>query len=152
MNKNFTLSSADFSDILNHRFSSGTDVQLVVTGNSMLPFLADKRDKVILSPFSGKANKGDILFYRRIDGRCVLHRVVKTDEKGIDFLGDSQTAVEGPLSYDQVLAECNEVIRKGRRITRKSFVWLFFSHIWLNIIPLRQPIIKFIGKIKNSHK
>ena len=52
MNKNFTLSASDFTEILNERFASCADVQLVVTGNSMLPFLADKRDKVTLTYFN----------------------------------------------------------------------------------------------------
>ena len=152
MNKNFTLSASDFTEILNERFASGADVQLVVTGNSMLPFLADKRDKVTLTSFKGKAEKGDILFYRRPDGKCVLHRVINATEDDVYFVGDAQNVIEGPVNISDVLAECNEVTRKGKLFNKQSFLWWFFSHIWINIIPLRLTIIKFIGKIKNSHK
>ena len=150
MNNDFTISPSIFVSILNDRIKNETATVLTVTGNSMVPFLVNKRDSVILEKFSGKIKRGDILFYKRKENKCVLHRVLKTDEKGIYFIGDAQDIVEGPVPYDNVLAECNEVIRKGKRISDNNFVWLFFRHIWLNIIPLRLPIIRLIAKLKNN--
>ena len=107
-----------------------------------------KRDTVILTPVTDEIKKGDIIFYRRKNGKCVLHRVKKVINEGIYFIGDSQTAIEGPLDKSCVLAVCKSAIRKDRLINENSFIWQFFRVIWLNIIPLRLPVIKFIAKIK----
>ena len=145
---NNKYSADDFIKILSDKFINNKPVNLTVTGNSMVPFLIHKRDTVILTPADDSIKKGDILLYRRKNGKCVLHRVKKITDKGIYFVGDSQTAVEGPLDKSCILAQCTSAIRKGRLITEKNLIWHFFRIIWLNIIPVRLPIIRFISKIK----
>ena len=148
MDDNFKLSSEVFEEILNEQLNFNKSVKLRVTGNSMIPFLADKRDYVFLEKFNGKAKKGDILFYKRANSKCVLHRVIKATDTSFWFIGDSQLEIEGPIDINQILAECNEVIRKGKTVKKNDPVWNFFSKIWINIINFRHPVIKFIGKVK----
>lgn len=145
---NIQITPNEFIPVMQKYFNENLSVTLTVTGNSMVPFLADKRDSVILSKYKNNAKKGDILFYFRDDNRCVLHRVFKINDTGIFFVGDNQTVIEGPVSADRILAECNSVIRKGKLINESSFIWLFFKHIWINIIKFRKPIINFIAKIR----
>jgi len=145
---NYLFNENDFIIILNEKFNKNEPVNLTVTGNSMVPFLVNKRDTVILTPPDNEIKKGDILFYRRTNGKCVLHRVKKVINESIYFIGDSQTAIEGPLDKSCIVAVCKTAIRKGRMINENSFIWQFFRVIWLNIIPLRLPVIKFIAKIK----
>lgn len=147
MNNN-RYSADDFVKILSDKFNKNEPVNLTVTGSSMVPFLVQKRDTVILTPPEDSIKKGDILLYRRKNGKCVLHRVQKIDKKGIYFVGDSQTAIEGPLDESCVLAICKSAVRKGRLINKNNIIWKFFGMIWLNIIPLRLPIIRFISKLK----
>ena len=138
----------EFIRILSEKFNNSMSVNLTVTGNSMVPFLVHKRDTVILTRTDGVIKRGDILFYRRKNGKCVLHRVIKVSDEGIYFLGDSQNKIEGPLDKNCVLAKCDSVIRKGKIADKNSIIWKFFRVVWLNIIPLRLPLIKFIAKIK----
>lgn len=145
---NEAIASDEFTAIMQQHFKDGLTVSLTVTGNSMVPFLVHKRDSVILSEYKGDAKKGDILFYVRNNGRCVLHRVKKISSDGIYFIGDGQNVIEGPVSNNSVLAKCNSVHRKGQLKTSKSLVWIFFRHIWLHIIPLRLPIIRLVAKFK----
>lgn len=142
-------SADDFIKILNNKFNNDESVKLKITGNSMVPLFVHKRDTVILTPVTDDIKKGDIIFYRRKNGKCVLHRVKKVTTEGLYFVGDSQTRIEGPLDKSCILAKCNSAIRKGRLITEKNLIWHFFRIIWLNIIPVRLPIIRFISKIKN---
>ena len=148
MINDFSLSASEFIEILNERMSTGADTILTVTGNSMVPFLVHKRDRVVLRKFLRNAKKGDILFYKRNDNKCVLHRVIKTDKDGIYFIGDAQDYVEGPVPYENILAECREVIRKGKTVNERSCIWWFFKYIWLNIVPVRLSIIRFISEYK----
>lgn len=144
----YLMNEEDFIRIIEDKFLKSENVNLTVTGNSMVPFLVHKRDFVILSAPDDTIRKGDILFYRRKNGKCVLHRVKKITDHGLYFIGDSQNTIEGPLDKSCVLAKCNSVIRKGKLIDNKSIIWKFFRDVWLNIIPLRLPLIKFIAKIK----
>ena len=144
----YLINEEEFIRIIEDKFLKSENVNLTVTGNSMVPFLVHKRDSVILSAPDDIIRKGDILFYRRKNGKCVLHRVKKITDHGLYFIGDSQNSIEGPLDKSCVLAKCNSVIRKGKLIDNKSIIWKFFRDVWLNIIPLRLPLIKFIAKIK----
>lgn len=144
----YLMNEEEFIRIIEDKFLKSENVNLTVTGNSMVPFLVHKRDSVILSAPDDIIRKGDILFYRRKNGKCVLHRVKKITDHGLYFIGDSQNTIEGPLDKSCVLAKCNSVIRKGKLIDNKSIIWKFFRDVWINIIPLRLPLIKFIAKIK----
>lgn len=145
---NMILDSVEFIPVMQQQFNDGLTVQLVVTGNSMLPFLVHRRDSVVLTKYNGNAKKGDILLFKRIDGKCVLHRVKTIDNDGLYFIGDGQINTEGPIDESAVLAKCCSVIRKGKLINESSFTWLFFKYIWLNIVKLRLPIIRFVSKFK----
>ena len=41
----------------------GKEVPLVVTGNSMMPFLIDRRDQVLIKRIERPLKKGDIAFF-----------------------------------------------------------------------------------------
>ena len=148
MSNSFKIYSSDFLDIMAERFENGCDVLLTVTGNSMSPFICEKRDAVILEKFSGSISKGDIFFYKRKDGTCVLHRVAKVQDDNVWFIGDAQNYIEGPLNSDCILAECNNVVRKGKKLSKKTFIWKFFKYVWINLIPVRYYFIKFYSILK----
>ncbi|MDO4380636.1 MAG: S24/S26 family peptidase [Clostridia bacterium] len=113
--------------IILYKLSCGEKVALTVTGNSMLPFLADGRDKVVLQKIEKLPKKGDIVFYRRKNGAYVLHRVVKRKGELFYFSGDAQLRVEGPVGKGQLLAVCKEVERDGKTIKSNSISWLSYK-------------------------
>ncbi len=113
--------------IILYKLSCGEKVALTVTGNSMLPFLADGRDKVILQKIEKLPKKGDIVFYRRKNGAYVLHRVVKRRGELFYFSGDAQLRVEGPVGKGQLLAVCKEVERDGKTIKSGDISWLSYK-------------------------
>ncbi|MCD7774178.1 MAG: S24/S26 family peptidase [Clostridiales bacterium] len=141
------VTADSFIAIMNEKFKSGAGIFLTVTGNSMQPFLSDKCDKVYLTEITEKPNTGDIIFYRRTDGSCVLHRIVKCSKDGFYFAGDAQNFIEGPLNGDLFLAECKSALRRGKFINEKNFIWFFFKHIWRRIIPVRRFIMSLYSKI-----
>ena len=53
----------------------GAELPLVVSGESMLPFLRPGRDTVFLRRPDAPLHRGEIAFYRRFDGSYILHRV-----------------------------------------------------------------------------
>lgn len=113
---------------------------LVITGNSMSPFLVHGRDTVYLSRLRRPARRGDMLLYRRENGNYVLHRVYKAAPEGLTMIGDAQTELEPGIQPEQVIAIVTRVERKGKRCAPGSFWWEFFEKVWIRIIPLRRPI------------
>lgn len=125
---------------------------LKITGGSMSPFLGDRRDTALLTAPVGPYKKGDILFYKRSNGRLILHRVVKKDGNKLYFAGDNQTDIEGPLDESAVIACCHSVIRKGRKISEKNIIWRIFVFLWIAVLPFRRKILCLYSKIRRGDK
>lgn len=130
--------------------SSGISCRIVVTGTSMTPFLRNKKDSVIVRPFSGNVKKGKILLYTRTGGSCVLHRVIRTKD-GIVMCGDAQVHPE-PLEESRILGEVSTVFRGSKEISADSFLWMLLSRIWMAVRPARPLLLKTAVKIKQIQK
>lgn len=113
---------------------------LVITGNSMSPFLIHGRDTVYLSRLTRPVRRGDMLLYQRENGGYVLHRVYKAAPEGLTMIGDAQTELEPGIQPEQVIAIVTRVERKGKTLAPGSFWWTFFEKIWIRIIPLRKAV------------
>ena len=131
-------------DIIN----SGKDVNLLVTGSSMHPFLCHKRDTIIISKPSSPFKRGDMVFYQRDNGQYIMHRIHHIKDHQLYIVGDNQVEIEGPIRVDQVFGIINKVIRKGKLIQKGDFWFEFFAHIYI-IIPLR-PFIRKIYSLFNK--
>lgn len=113
---------------------------LIITGNSMSPFLLHGRDTVYLSRLTRPVRRGDMLLYQRENGNYVLHRVFKATPESLTMIGDAQTVLEPGIRREQVVAIVTRVERKGKLLVPGSFWWDFFEKIWIRIIPLRREI------------
>ena len=120
----------------------GAELPLVVSGESMLPFLRPGRDTVYLKGVQGPLQAGDIAFFRRADGAYVLHRVVRAESGKYWFLGDAQDRVEGPLPAACVFA-CVTAVRRGARMLHpESRLWRFFAGPWMKTAGRRLLILR----------
>lgn len=125
---------------------SGKSCRLVVTGNSMAPFLRHEKDAVILTSCHA-VHRGDILFYFRSPEVCVLHRVCKVCRDGTLLLcGDAQSQRE-PVVPQQVIAKVSQVERNGKyvdcqRFSLRAAVWL-----WQMLRPVRPYLLLLLRKL-----
>ena len=124
-------------------------VPLAVSGSSMTPFLIPGRDTVYLSKVSSPLKRGDMVLYRRDNGRYVLHRILRTDGELYTMLGDAQTVPEPGIRSDQILAVVSAVRRKGRIQKPGSFWWFFFRTLWIRMVPLRPLAGRAYQVLKN---
>ena len=122
------------------------DVPLVISGSSMSPFLAHRRDTVYLSRVRRPLKKGDMILFRRDCGDYILHRILRAENGIYTLIGDAQNWTE-PVRQDQVLALVTAVRRKDRLLRAGDFWWVFFEKIWLRMIPLRHPIMKLYALV-----
>lgn len=121
------LTDDGFVKIIMYKLSAGERVVLAVTGKSMLPFLEEGRDSVILGKLQKRPKRGDIVLYRRKSGAYVLHRVVKRKDNIYWFSGDAQRKIEGPVSEDSLIAVCTGVLRGDKEYTKNSLFWLSYK-------------------------
>ena len=139
----------EYMPILIELINEGKDVNFLITGSSMAPFLCHKRDTIIISKPIKPLKKGDMVFYIRESGQYVMHRIHHIDKNGMLYMvGDAQTEIEGPLYQNQVFGIIHKVIRKGKKMDHTNFWWHFFEKVWINIVPLRPYIIKIVSFFK----
>lgn len=126
--------------------AQGRSCRLVVTGNSMLPLLHDKRDAVILAPVTEEIKRDDILFYLRSPNVCILHRVWRVQPDGSLLLcGDAQTGLE-PVSPDQVLAGVSHIERHNKLISCKSPALRLWTTVWRWLYPIRPYVLALLRR------
>lgn len=131
-----TVEPEIFIPILKETVKNGGCVRLRITGGSMRPFLNSEGDCVILSA-ADNINRGDIVFFVRENGQCVLHRIVKIKDDSVFLAGDAQPFIEGPVKKENVLAKVSCAVRRGKNIGEKNAVWLFFKYIWILTVKFR---------------
>lgn len=75
------VDTQEYMEMIRALLEDGQEVSMIVTGNSMRPFLKHGRDKICMKKTDRKLRKGDIVFYRRENGQYVMHRILKRGSK-----------------------------------------------------------------------
>lgn len=152
-----------FTPVMAECFAAGQEVVWTITGNSMSPFLLDKRDQVVLVACDpATLQPGDVPLFRRANGQYVLHRIVERDDGKTrtrwgeaetlpsrcdhlcyTMLGDAQWQEEPNITPDQIVACAVAFIRRGKRwecrsdaYRRNRLRW----HRWLGLRPVLVPL------------
>ena len=136
-----------YLSFLKEMIEQNTDVSIVISGNSMSPFLVNQRDVIYLSKINRKLKKGDLVLYQRLSVQYVVHRIVKVKKSGYYLAGDNQIAIEGPILDKQIFGLVTKVKRKGKWIEAGNFWWEFFEHVWIWVLPWRMIILKIYKKV-----
>ena len=126
----------DMMPLLCERLAAGQQVRFAPMGTSMLPMLHPGRDSVTLSPFTGAADKYDLLFYRRADGTCVLHRAVRGGDPCL-CTGDNQFEYE-TVAAGQILARVTAFTRNGRERSAEDRAYRLYCRVWHFTRPARR--------------
>jgi hypothetical protein len=137
------LEPEELAESLPQLLEEAEAVPLVISGSSMTPFLVHGRDTVYLSGVKEPLKRGDIAFYRRENGRCILHRVYRVEGACYTMVGDAQTELEPGIRPDQVIAVVKCAKRKGKMQSPGCFWWAFFEKIWIRMVPLR-PLVRSV--------
>ena len=123
------------------QLENGGRSHLVVTGISMHPTLRHGRDRVELIPPPEKLARGDLILYRRDNGRYILHRIVSKPCNGsFTCSGDNQWQPE-TVQADQVIALVDTYIRGKKRIPVKSWYCRLYVQLVVLFFPVRRPFL-----------
>lgn len=147
------IDTREYITMLRELINEGKDVNLIVTGSSMSPFLIHERDTVFLRKPDHELKKGDIVFYERDSGQFVLHRILRVNrDNTYDIIGDNQEVVEAGIRRDQIFAYVFKVKRKDKIIEPGSFWWEFFAGTWTKIIPARHAVSRLYGTLTKKKR
>ena len=142
------IDSQTYLSMLREMVEEGQAVNLLISGNSMAPFLLDCRDTIRFKSPDRPLKTGDMVFFQRDNGMFIMHRIIRVHKmadgsKSYDIAGDNQVQIEKGVREDQIFGLIFEAKRKGKMISPGDFWWEFFARIWPRIIPLRRMIRKF---------
>ena len=135
-----TIAPEELMPLLPQLLQQAQEVPLIISGNSMAPFLVHGRDTVYLSKLTGPSQRGDMILYRRKNGQYILHRIYRVREGKYDLIGDGQLVIELGICQEQILATVCAVRRKGKLLCKGNLCWEFYEHIWLALVPWRGRI------------
>ncbi|MBP8777903.1 MAG: S24/S26 family peptidase [Bacteroidaceae bacterium] len=127
----------------------GHTVTLLVRGNSMNPFLVDRRDKVIIAPLPPDGPMiGDLpLAYDRQNQRYVLHRLIRKEGTNYILMGDGNLKGTESILPDDLIGIVTHLQRKGRTYSIQGKCWRIYSMIWLQVMPIRRILLALFRRI-----
>ena len=146
-NKNQFFSINDLMPLIKETISQGKSIRFSVTGNSMFPLFANRRDSVTVSP-ADKIKKYDIVLHRRADGTYIMHRVIKVKGNLLTIAGDNEIQKECNVPASAVVAKVTAFTRKGRDCTMNELWYKLYSRLWLAVFPFRYEILGVLVAIR----
>jgi len=137
----------DANPLIEETLQGGSEVAFTPAGNSMLPMLRSRQDKIVLVRPPEKLKKYDIPLYRRDNGQFVLHRVVAVKKDGYALCGDHQWQVEHGIRHEQIIGVVKAFYRGDKYIDCKaSKAYRLYCVIWIQLIPSRQLFFKLANR------
>ena len=125
---------------------SGEGIAITVTGSSMMPFLRDSRDRVLLQQ-KPRYRRGDVVLFTLPDGRYILHRIVRIQKDRMLTCGDGNIAADGWTLMENVLCAATRFERNGRIHNLESFLWRLLGLVWMRLFPIRPVLFKVVRRI-----
>lgn len=126
----------------------GHTVTITVRGNSMNPFLVDRRDRVTLRGFTpDDLQPGACVLARDTTGGIVFHRIIRRNSNALTLQGDGNLAQTEETTVAQVMGIMTEAIRKEKPYSAHSTTWKRYSHWWIKIKPLRRWLLAIFRRI-----
>lgn len=126
----------------------GHTVTITVRGNSMNPFLVDRRDRVTLGAFTdADLRPGAAILARDLTGRIVFHRIIRRHGEALTLQGDGNLAQTEETTTARVMGLMTEAIRKDKHYAANGKVWLRYSRWWMRLTPLRRWLLAVFRRI-----
>ena len=82
----------------------------------------------------------DVVLYK-VDGKYILHRVLRTDGNQYLIRGDNTYSVER-VPADAVIGVLTGFVRDGRQISVQDWRYRLYVRIWCALYPLRAALMR----------
>lgn len=121
-------------------------------GDSMMPFIKQGRDVLVISRAEGRLKRYDVPLYKRDSGQYVLHRILKVRENDYVICGDNRWSKEYGITDRHIIGVLTGVIRNGKEIPVTDLKYRIYVHLWCDFFPVRAFIIRIRQFLKRRLK
>ena len=121
-------------------------------GDSMMPYIKQGRDVLVISEVNGRLNKYDVPLYKRDSGQYVLHRILKEKKNDYVICGDNRWNKEYGITDRHIIGILTGVIRDGQEIPVTSRKYRIYVHLWCDLFPVRAFILRVCQFVKRRLK
>lgn len=126
----------------------GHTVTLTVRGNSMNPFLIDRRDSILLGPFAeADLQPGIAVLARESTGRIVFHCIIHRRGSVLTLQGDGNLCATEQADTADVMGIILSAIRKGKEYPCNGRTWQWYSYWWMKLKPARRWLLAVYRRI-----
>lgn len=129
------------------QMEKGHTVTLPLRGNSMRPFLEDRRDKGLMR-LATHPRVGDPVLALLDRGDYVLHRIVAIRGDEVTLRGDGNLQTE-TCRLANVKGEVIGFYRKGRTTLDRTDgrKWRIYSWLWCHLLPARRVLLGLYRRV-----
>lgn len=130
--------------------NEGVSVTLPVKGRSMLPFIIDGKDSVILQKPDG-AKVGDVVLAWVNGCRYVVHRIIRIEGNQVTLMGDGNIAGTEWCDMIDVKARATHVVDARGRVHdlyNRSRRW--GAKIWFWLCPVRRYLLAIYRRVAGA--
>lgn len=112
----------------------------------MRPLLKEGKSWVQVAARNGRElTAGDVVLYRRMDGKLVLHRVIRVEQADTYLLcGDHQWKLEERVKDEQILAVAQAFSRNGRFFDEHTWWYRLYRKFWNGNMTVRRCCLAFL--------
>lgn len=144
------LKNEVFLPYVGQLIAQGKSVTIMVRGNSMNPFLLDRRDQVVIGPCHvDDLAVGDCVLARENSDAhmFLLHRVIALSDTYIMMQGDGNWTGTETCLRSEVIGKVTHVIRLGMTYPVDGKMWKRYSAVWAILTPMRRWLLAIYRRI-----
>ena len=131
--------------LLNRGFYICTNV-----GNSMLPFIRQGLDILVIRPLNRPIKLYDVILTKRPSGRYILHRVIKINRDGsYRICGDNSYKYDDNILQESVVGLLDDIRRDDVSIMNKAYYKIFVL-VWCSLFFFRKPLLNAFKILKST--
>ncbi len=126
--------------VMEETLSAGCTVTFTTHGKSMRPILNDG-DSVTVKK-ADKYKVGDVVLYRKPDGKFVLHRIIGLKKDTVYTQGDSLHEKDEPITVDAILGKAIAYVYPQREVKTTEFAYKLYKILYMSYVGRMLRLLK----------
>ena len=114
-------------------------------GNSMLPFLRERKDTIVIQK-RAQYKKFDVVLYKR-KGNYVLHRIIKVLPETFHIRGDN-CYYDEYVKHNDIIGVMVECYRGEKKVKLNTIAYKIYVYLRVYLYQIRRIFNKIKSKIK----
>ena len=122
-------------------------------GTSMMPLLRQGKDLFTITKRNGeRCKKGDVVLYKKLPNKYVLHRIIEVRENDYVILGDNCINKEYGIKDSDIIGIMTGYVRNGREHSISDKSYRLYSFWTMKTMGIRIMLKKLKLRIKKFLK